>query len=65
MTKDMVLREIKKLQFVEQMDIAIEVLIDGLSSTGANEKLLVDELNQIRKVIANPSEYTLKEEANE
>lgn len=65
MTKDMILRELKKLQFFEQMDIAIEILIDGLNSTGANEKLLVDELNQIRKIIVNPSQYILKEEINE
>ena len=57
MTRDAIYNQIKKLQLVEQVDIAIDILVYALKFTGANEQLLTDELKQIKKIIANPSDH--------
>lgn len=64
MTRDAIYKQVKKLQLSEQIDIAIDILLHALKFTGNNEKLLIDELNQIKKIIANPSNFVL-ENSNE
>ncbi len=59
-----ILNEIKKLTLSEQIDIAIDILINTIKSTGMseNEKILLDELNSIKKIIYSPSDYELKDD---
>lgn len=64
MTKELICKQVKKLQLSEQIDIAIDILLHALKFTGNNEKLLIDELNQIKKIIVNPSNFAL-EDSNE
>ena len=61
MNRDLIYKQIKKLQLVEQIDIAIDILVHALKFTGTNEHLLIDELNQIKKIIVDPSGNLLEE----
>ncbi len=61
MTKEKLLNEIKSLNVVEQIDISIQILINTLKNSNLNETLLINELEQIKKIIYSPSEFKIGE----
>ena len=61
MIKQKIINQIKELNIVDQIDLSIDILIDILKHSNMDESLLINELEQIKKIIYSPSEFKIGE----
>ncbi len=51
MNRELILKHIKSMNLVEQLDISIEILENVISHANPSEKLILNELNEVKNIL--------------